>query len=311
MVNRAADVVGIGAVTWDRFLVVPRYPNPDDKVRAIQTEECGGGQAATALVALSRWGLQTRLVAMLGYDDYSERIIQDLDSENVGTERLIRREDADGRRTTVLVDNRSGKRAIVSGPHWVPPMRVDEVTPDLFDGARVLHLDTTVDECALEAAVLAKEKGLLVTLDAEVMNDRTEELLRHCDYVIASREFAQRLTGEEKLGLATYGLSLRSGKPAIVTDGEHGCDYANGEKEAFHQPAYRVPVVDGTGAGDVFHAAIIYGVLSAFDIRKTVRFAAWAAANVCREVGGRKGIPSRDDVHRYLYHDKGDAKSTD
>jgi sugar/nucleoside kinase (ribokinase family) len=64
-----------------------------------------------------------------------------------------------------------------------------------------------------------------------------------------------------------------------------------------------VPAVDVTGAGDVFNAAFIYGLLSAWDVRKIVRFAAWAGAAVCRELGGRKGIPTSEAVREFVHND--------
>lgn len=87
-----------------------------------------------------------------------------------------------------------------------------------------------------------------------------------------------------------------------MTNGAKGCDFASADL-AFHQPAYHVPVVDRTGAGDVFRAAFIYGLLAAWDIHKTVRFASWAAAVTCRELDGRKGIPTLETVRDFVHKD--------
>jgi sulfofructose kinase len=300
--KKPPDVVGIGAVAWDKFLVVPRFPKPDEKIRAIQSEECAGGTVATALVALQRWGLSTRLLAVVGYDPYSDRILENLHDEQVDASFLIRRRDAEGRRSVILVDNRNGDRCVVGGPHKIPPIEPSDIKPEFFEGARVLHLDTTVDECAVEAAKMARSMGLTVTLDAERITERTDELLPQCDTVIASYNFAKEVTGEEKLSLAAYGLYLKSGRPTVVTHGGEGCEYVS-EEQQFFQPAFKAPVVDGTGAGDVFHAAYIFGMLSAWDVKDVVRFASWAASQACRELSGRKGIPTAEAVKEF--HKKG------
>jgi sulfofructose kinase len=302
--NKPPDVVGLGAVAWDRFLVVPRFPKPDEKIRAIQCEECAGGTVATALVALQRWGLSTRLLAVLGFDPYSDKILEVLHEEGVDASQLFRRRDAEARRSVILVDNRNGDRCVVSGPHKIPPIEPADLKPELFEGARVLHLDTTVDECGVEAARMARSMGMTVTLDAERMTPRIEELLPQCDTVIASYSFAREITGEEKLGLAAYGLYLKSGRPTVVTHGSQGCEYVSAEMQ-FFQPAYKAPVVDGTGAGDVFHAAYIFGLLAAWEIKQVVRFASWAAAQACRELSGRKGIPTAEAVKEFHLKDKG------
>ena len=300
MIEPGIDVVGIGAASWDRSLVVPRFPEPDDKVRAIHEEESAGGMTATALVALRRWGLRCRFIGMLGFDEISDRIIADLEHEQLLTDALVRREDADGRRALIIVDNRNGHRSIVSGPHRIPPILPTDLAPSMFQGARILSLDTSVDECAVEAAEMAHAAGLKVTLDAERIGARTAKLLRRCDHVIAAIDFARRYTGQQRCDRAAYALHLEAKVPIIVTDGARGCDYVS-EDLSFHQPAFDVPVVDGTGAGDVFHAAFDYGLLATWEPRRVVRFAAWAAAQVCREVGGRKGIPSHEEVRHFVH----------
>lgn len=300
MRKRSAAVVGIGSVTWDRFLVVPRYPEADDRVRAIHAEESAGGTVATTLVALRRWGLSARFVGLLGQDDYADRILQNLMDEQIETDSVVQKVEADTQRNIVLVDNRTGSRSIISGPHRVLPIQPEDLPLDLFEQARLLHLDTSVDECGLQAAARAKEVGLTVTLAAHRVADHTAELLRRCDYVLATLRFAQQVTGEEKISRAAYALHLQTARPVVVTDGPRGCEYASAEI-SFFQSAQEVPVVDSTGAGDVFHAAFLYGVLTALDPRTAVRLATWAAASVCRELGSRKGIPTHEALREYLH----------
>ncbi|MFO0946778.1 MAG: carbohydrate kinase family protein [Planctomycetota bacterium] len=63
--------------------------------------------------------------------------------------------------------------------------------------------------------------------------------------------------------------------------------------------------MDSTGAGDVFHAAFIYGLLAAWDMQRILRFASWAGASACREIGARKGILAYETVHQFMRNDHG------
>jgi len=63
-------------------------------------------------------------------------------------------------------------------------------------------------------------------------------------------------------------------------------------KQFHHRPAYRVPVVDTTGAGDIFHAGFIYALLQGWDLEHQLDFACAAAAINCMAVGARGGIQS-------------------
>ena len=57
-------------------------------------------------------------------------------------------------------------------------------------------------------------------------------------------------------------------------------------------PGYAVQAVDTTGAGDVFRAGFIYGLLQQWSLERTLRFANATAALKCTKLGGRPGIPT-------------------
>ena len=68
----------------------------------------------------------------------------------------------------------------------------------------------------------------------------------------------------------------------------------------FKIPAFKVDVVDTTGAGDVFHGAFIYGLLQGWDIEYTAKFSSAVSAIKCTRLGGRAGIPNLATVERFL-----------
>jgi sugar/nucleoside kinase (ribokinase family) len=53
--------------------------------------------------------------------------------------------------------------------------------------------------------------------------------------------------------------------------------------------------MDTTGCGDVFHAGAAFGVVSGWDVGKSLDFGAWAAAMVSTRLGGREGIPAKEN----------------
>jgi sugar/nucleoside kinase (ribokinase family) len=64
--------------------------------------------------------------------------------------------------------------------------------------------------------------------------------------------------------------------------------------------AFKVPVADTTGAGDVFHGAFIYGLLQQWSLEETIRFAHAVAAMKCMTIGARAGIPTLPEVRAFL-----------
>ena len=103
------------------------------------------------------------------------------------------------------------------------------------------------------------------------------------------------LRGPALLDAAATMRSL--GPPVVVvTEGEHGC-WCAAPEGTFHVPAFPAPaVVDTTGAGDVFHGAFLYARARGDGVRPALRLAAAAAALKCGALGGRAGIPTREEA---------------
>ena len=88
-------------------------------------------------------------------------------------------------------------------------------------------------------------------------------------------------------------------KIVIFTFGADGCKGVYGDKY-FEMPAFKVNVVDTTGAGDVFHGAFDAFYLMGYDVEECARMATGVSAIKCTCPGGRSGIPTIDVLTKYL-----------
>ena len=156
--------------------------------------------------------------------------------------------------------------------------------------ARALHVDGYDTRAAVQAAKWAREAGIPVVADLDDLYVGVEELLPLIDHLIVSRDFPTRLTGEKDLGRALVAMQERLGsRLAAATLGPDGVLAWDG-REMHYCRAFRVPVVDSTGAGDVFHAGYLYGLLKGWQLDRTLEFACAAAALNCTGIGARGGI---------------------
>jgi ribokinase len=79
----------------------------------------------------------------------------------------------------------------------------------------------------------------------------------------------------------------------ILTRGEHGCSYLNPiNGELCTIPAIPVQVVDTTGAGDAFNAALCYGFSTGLTLEQTIQFAVKAASLSVTKFGAQNGMPT-------------------
>ena len=287
----AYDVVGLGCACLDFLGIVPHLPDQDDQIWMSDSTQQGGGMVSTALVTLSRLGVSTAFVGKVGNDMAGRAVKREFDEYGVDSAHLIVEAGATTPVSMILVDESTGQRTIMAGGTTVEVSQT-EVPAGTIADAKYLHLDTTGRQAAMAAARIAHDAGVPVVLDADSLSrpQDIEDLLRATDYLIASRVFAEALTGradpaEAVKSLAGYGSSV-----TIVTLGEEG-SLTLADGRSFHTPAFSVEVVDTTGAGDVFHGAYTFGLLQGWSLEKTSVFSSAVAALSCTWLGGRTGIP--------------------
>jgi sugar/nucleoside kinase (ribokinase family) len=131
------------------------------------------------------------------------------------------------------------------------------------------------------------------------MTERTRELIDAVAIPIFAQHLLPVLTGEEDPERALRSLHRPHHQMSCVTLGASGAMLLNGD-ELIVEPAFHVKAVDTTGAGDVFRAALIYGLLNGQPPREMLRFANAAAAVSCTRAGALAGVPSRDEAERVL-----------
>ncbi len=284
-------IFGLGQCSLDYLGRIDDYPPPDVKCEFSGLVVQGGGPVATALAALSRWGLRCAFSGMIGDDAFGGAIEASLREEGIDTSGLIIRRDSASQFAFIAVEPKAGRRTIFWQRPTGKPLGPVEIPPEKIREAAVLHTDGLFIDASLQACRIARQAGVPVVVDAGTLRDGMLELARLSDYFIASETFARQLIGDRD-PLDACALLLEQGpRLAAVTLGAAGYGALCGTT-AIRKPAYPVAAVDTTGCGDVFHAGFIFGLIQQWDYALCLDFAAWAAAQVSLEMGGRKGIPS-------------------
>lgn len=288
----AFDVVGVGVNAVDHLCTVDAFPTFDTKQTLAGYDCQPGGQVATALVALQRWGCRTRYVGTFGDGPLAELSRCSLSDEGIDVARAPQRRDVANQTAVILVDRISGERTILMHRPAALALQPSELDRDLVTGARVLHLDGYDADAAHAAATWARAAGVPVVVDVDTGVASVERLLKITDAVILSREFACALTGTSEVDVALAVLVAMTRAPVVAVTLGAGGVVARTTAGTFRAPGYAVPVVDTTGAGDVFRAGFIFGLLRGWSLERTLGFANATAGLKCTKLGGRPGIPT-------------------
>ena len=292
------DIVGVGLNATDTLIPVSRYPEPGSKVEIRSASILPGGQVASAMVACQRWGLRARYVGKLGDDAAADLHRAEFSKAGVETKIVTARECA-SHQSFILVED-SGERTVLWKRDERLMLRPEELRREWITDARALHVDGRDTAAAITAAGWAKEAGIPVVADLDELYPSVEKLIEKVDYLIASRNIPGQLTGKSDLRESLPEIRRQFGcRLTAATLGQDGVVAWDGD-DFCYRPAYRVDVVDTTGAGDIFHAGFIYGLLQGSTLAQTLDFACAAAALNCTGTGARGGIQPVDRIESLM-----------
>jgi len=300
--TRAFDAVGFGLNSLDLLTVVAEYPRPNSKQRIQRFARQPGGQAATAMVTCARLGWRARYVGRFGDDEFGAVSRASLADEGVDVSAAITVPGTTNQFAVILVDARSGERTIMWDRHPGLAMSRADVSIDAVTSGRVLLVDCHETEASAQAARLARSVGIPTLIDVERVRPGIADLLQQIDVVIAAEEFPTALSGRPT-GEALAVIAREVGAAVVcVTLGAEGSLAWCGGRE-IRTPAFRLPVIDTTGAGDVFRGGFIGGWLAhedRADLDEILTYANAVAALKCRGLGARQRIPYADEVAALL-----------
>ncbi|HEX8237252.1 MAG TPA: PfkB family carbohydrate kinase [Abditibacteriaceae bacterium] len=302
------DVLGLGCATVDDLLYVEQFPAPDVKTRVLRSERQGGGLTATALVAASRLGARCAYAAMLGHDEYSQFVADNLRRENIDLSQVVWHDDARPIHSVIVVDTQRHTRNIFFEINGAVGAHDELPQEEVIRAARVLFLDHYGTTGGIRAARIARAAGIPVVADLERENvPRFHELLELVDHLIVSQAFALRFTSTRCASDAALALWNASRQVVVVTCGAQGCWSVQAENriQARHHLAFEVETVDTTGCGDVFHGAYALALARGCALHERLRFASAAAALKATQHGAQAGIPARADVEDFLQQSSG------
>ena len=292
------DLVGVGLNATDTLLPLHHFPSRGSKVEFRSANVLPGGQVATAVIACQKWGLRTRYVGKIGDDSAASLHREEFLRHGVEAH-LLPAPGCPSQQAFILIDE-TGERTVLWKRDDRLTLRPEELQRDWVVNSRALHLDGHDTAAAATAAGWARAEGIPVIADLDDLYPGYEALLANVHYLITSRDIPGRLTGKRDLREALPAVRDRFDCTlAAATLGEEGVLGWDGSQFCY-SPAFRIEPRDTTGAGDIFHAGFIYGLLQGWPQQRQFEFACAAAALNCTALGARGGIHPVEDIERLI-----------
>ena len=276
-------------------------PRPGTEVMADGMGSLPGGVANLA-VAAARLGLRTGLASGFGDDAYGQwnwQLLGEQEGIDLSRSRVI-----DGWHSPVTVSiNAHGDRSMITHADELPLTTRELVgtPPD----ARAYFVDLA-DPAAEDGGAepwwaAARRNGALIFADlgwddSESWDPKTLDRLEGCHGFLPNHVEAMAYTRTDTPEAAARALAERV-PLAVVTMGADGAlaiDASTGEEARV--PSVPVQMLDATGAGDVFAAAMITGTLRSWPLSERLGFATLCAALAVQNFGGSLGSPGWGDL---------------
>ncbi len=282
-----AAVLAVGVAVADRLLVLERYPEEDEELRAEEALALPGGNAVNLLTVLARLGHRCRLLAALAEDAEGEHLTAALEARGVDTAGCPRLAGSTPV-SCILLSRATGSRTIIHHRALPEPTARHFAALDL-DGVAWIHFEGRRPEATAAMMSRARERAPGARLSLELEKDRPglEALLPLVDLVILSRAYAtaRGLAGPEE---ALAWAQERAPRTLLAVPwGEAGAwGLEPGCSRPCHVPAAPPPqVVDTRAAGDAFAAGLIHALLASQALPEALAYASRLAGAKCGRLG--------------------------
>ncbi|MBC7267916.1 MAG: ribokinase [Streptomyces sp.] len=293
------DLLVVGSANADLVIAVERRPDAGETVLGSDLAVHPGGKGANQAVAAARLGARTALLARVGDDAYGRLLLGSQRAAGVDTVGVL----VGGAPTGValITVDPSGDNSIVVSPGANGKLTPADVqaAASLFHASRVVSTQLEIPLETVVAVVRSLAPGSRFVLNPSPPRPLPGEVLGACDPLIVNEHEARVILGAACVSDAPGDwarlLLAKGPRSVVVTLGAEGALVASGEG-VVHVPSVPVDVVDTTGAGDAFTAALAWRLGAGEPLARAAAYAARVGAAAVTRAGAQESYPTAAEV---------------
>ncbi len=295
-------IVVVGSINMDLVTQAPRFVGPGETILGERFLTVPGGKGANQAVAAARLGAEVALVGATGDDAFGRQLRQGLAAENIDLSHTLQLDDCASGTASITVAGGENQIIVVPAANArVAPAQVERARA-LIARADAVLVQMEIPLETVEATLrLGHRFGVPVILNPAPAQKLPIEWLRLARYVTPNQHELAILLGADPAE-DFHALMQRAPCPVVLTRGDEGAWHRE-QGEPIHQRGFDVTVVDSTGAGDTFNAALAVFLREGLPV--AVRKACVAAALSVGKLGAQAGMPTLHEVEALLVQQPG------
>ena len=302
MKARTCDVAVVGSYGVGLWIRAPKMPARGETVLGSGFAMGHGGKGSNQAVGVARLGVPCALLACVGADRFGAEALDLWRGEGVDASWVVSRSEGPTMAGFIILDEHGDNR-IITDPGANALLTPDDVATfaPVLAASRVLLTQLEIPVATVAAALrTARRSGVTTILNPAPARPLPPEILGVADILTPNQTEARLLAGlapddprpDEDVAARLFELGVGT---VILTLGERGALILNREGAA-HCPGQRVDVVDTTGAGDGFNAALAAALAEGRPLWEAVEWATHAGALVVAAPGVVPALPAREPL---------------
>lgn len=296
----------IGSLNMDTTVKVEELPKLGETIFGDDFYESCGGKGANQAVAISKLGMETEMIGMVGKDSQGEKLIQNLNKYGIKSENIIKSNDLTGR-AIITVDKKGDNNIIViPGSNFKITKEYIQEKQDVIASSDVVILQNEIPFETVEFSLLkAKELGKITIFNPAPARQLSEKIFKNTDYLILNETEMEEIFGigiNDKVYIGTiFHKKKECGiRNIILTLGDNGSVLFSEDDNIKKYDAYEVKAVDTTAAGDSFIGAFTMKICETGDADKAIKYATAVSAIVVTRQGAQDSIPAREEIEKFI-----------
>ena len=292
MISKKIAIIGLTGQSI--FMKVNEFHKDGETIQANKITIEPGGKGYNQAIACARFNMDVSYLTSVGNDSYADECEQYMIKENIKT--FYSKKEKNTAVATILTNNKGDNQVTVfKGASEDLSLEDLNMFKQTIKQSDILLVQNEIPYNILKESIkYAYDNNVYVILNPAPAIYQLDELLPYINLLIPNEVECNEIFKKDY-----DNITINNNLKLIVTLGSKGCLYINKDTKKYY-PARNVNVVDTTGAGDVFCAAIASNILINNDIDEVINFAITASSLHIQKEYVMEAIPTLEDVKYIL-----------